>query len=734
VSALVLPRFFATALESWQAPAPRWVLVLGDATTDYRDVLDDRVLLPGDCTDLDDSCGFNEPAWAQHVPTRVMDLPADDEFLGYYASDTVLTLAVGSDWWPDITLGRLPVRDRAGLDALLAKAQAYEAQVASPPAWAGRVLQVSDEIRTVPEEIFEDSLNDAAAAYVQAPYERTTFFLQSDYGGTDTTGLTADLLAAWEDPAQAGAVVAYTGHGSAFRWGRTDLLTNAQVIGCRDDVPDLSAPGTPEPLVVNANCITGAFMHHVGPSILEELVRAPDGGAIAAIGPTGLTYLGDVDPVVDTYHESVFGPEACGVRAGDVLAAVQARFVPDAALGAPGELLSNVLLGDPVVSLVVPHGPRGGDLRATGGDARVDVEWDVVAGADAYDLYRAEGGGELALLAPGLATTSYEDLDVVNGVEYRYVVLPRAGGWPGCWSAEAVVRPCAPSAIEPPSALAALPPSCGTCIVLTWSSSPSPDVRDYVLGIHPFGDPTLPPERTMVIPHPGGFQVACGLVPFREYAFTLRARSWCGSESDLAPPAYQRITCPLAADRPAFVTTLHVRRQGTDLRLDWDPITTTVQGAPLTPDGYVVHGADQADFPADLPHELAVVPTPGHVVPSRVGDGVRLEVFTVAAVAPGGARGASGHDFPQGVRDLVREDLGGTWRLTWTPVRDDIRGELTPVAAYRVHASTAPLTRADVEGRPPDLVVTEPTADVPAGLGDYHYVTVVDVHGNESLE
>ena len=61
-----------------------------------------------------------ETAWAQHVPTRIIDNPDDELFLGYYASDSILSMVVGGNYVPDVHVGRLPVRSEAELAGVLA--------------------------------------------------------------------------------------------------------------------------------------------------------------------------------------------------------------------------------------------------------------------------------------------------------------------------------------------------------------------------------------------------------------------------------------------------------------------------------------------------------------------------------------------------------------------------------------------------------------------------------------
>ena len=55
------------------------------------------------------------------------------------------------------------------------------------------------------------------------------------------------------------------------------------------------------------------------------------------------------------------------------------------------------------------------------------MSWDAFAGATAYNVYRAEGSGDLELVATVTGTT-FQDEDVVAGTTYTYTVTAMVGG------------------------------------------------------------------------------------------------------------------------------------------------------------------------------------------------------------------------------------------------------------------------------------------------------------------
>src|SRR5207244_4037580 len=155
----------------------------------------------------------------------------------------------------------------------------------------------------------------------------------------------------------------------------------------------------------------------------------------------------------------------------DVVLDVQASLAPSAAAGAPDELEANVLLGDPSLQLVIPFGPPALGLRAAASDGSVALSWDVVPGADAYDLYRsADGpGGPWALAAGPLTGTSFTDAGLQNAHLYTYALEPLSGCHPGRWSPRVTARPCSAAPPQPPANLQVIQTDCAGNVLLTWT-------------------------------------------------------------------------------------------------------------------------------------------------------------------------------------------------------------------------------------------------------------------------
>jgi hypothetical protein len=77
------------------------------------------------------------------------------------------------------------------------------------------------------------------------------------------------------------AVVHYFGHGSNAFWADEHLLDTSSA-------QDLAGAGRAS-LALSWTCEADWYQYHLGPSLGETLLLLPDGGTVAAFGPSGIT-------------------------------------------------------------------------------------------------------------------------------------------------------------------------------------------------------------------------------------------------------------------------------------------------------------------------------------------------------------------------------------------------------------------------------------------------------------
>ena len=224
--------FVQYAVANWQAPSPRYLLLVGDATTDYRNYL-----------------GI---APANIVPPLMVAV----EYSGETVSDARL-VDVDDDTKPDLAIGRWPVDTLADVESLVTRTLAYETGTA-----VNQALFAADGT--------EAQFADTAARL----YEETNM---SADNVTVLDGPTADeVLERWN----AGAwLTTYVGHGSIRRWGKDDVL-NLEAI---DDLK-ITSPS----IVLQLTCLSGLFAHPEESSLTEEMMRAKE-GPVLHVAATSLT-------------------------------------------------------------------------------------------------------------------------------------------------------------------------------------------------------------------------------------------------------------------------------------------------------------------------------------------------------------------------------------------------------------------------------------------------------------
>jgi len=292
--------FLAFAYHSWSRPAPINVLLLGDATYDYRDRM-----------------GTGK---ASRVPVH---LTVTSE-LGWTPDDNWY-VDVEGDERPELRIGRLPAADQLDVAELVQKILSYEN---SPEPVDRRALFVADNNDT--------SFQEACESFV--PLLPAGVSPVKVYLGQyqDFSLARQDIVAAFNQ----GLVLAlYAGHGDRVDWAGEMVFTLSSI-------PSLTN-GDRLPLVVALNCLNGWFASPDTYSLGEALVAASGGGAIGVFAASGYGYTWEQDMVATALLNRLKqgGRPTLGELCTD--AKVQAFLG-----GASTDLLKTyTLLGDPALRL-----------------------------------------------------------------------------------------------------------------------------------------------------------------------------------------------------------------------------------------------------------------------------------------------------------------------------------------------------------------------------------------------
>ena len=319
--------FIRYAFEHWSPPAPTHVLLVGDATYDYKD--------------------YEQTGKVNYVPTHLFQSVA---YSTETASDNWFVDVHGDDHLPDLFIGRLSAKTERDVTAAVHKILHYEGEEALGQAWQNRILLSADRDSTF--EAISDQLGRMA---VGAGLDLRKVYLR-DFpdGAAGRKKLLADL--------NAGALLlTYTGHGAIDTWSKEDLLTSSQI--------SLLSNGDRLPLVVVLNCLSG-FFHHVDIdySLSEEFLRAENKGAVACWSPSGFGFPW-AHALLARHLFSIL-LEDQEVLLGAALARTKIATLTERP-GAWDHIEMYNLLGDPALKIALPPRP---DLMVSDRDIRLSPD------------------------------------------------------------------------------------------------------------------------------------------------------------------------------------------------------------------------------------------------------------------------------------------------------------------------------------------------------------------------
>jgi hypothetical protein len=285
--------FLYIAMNNWKRSV-KYVLFLGDSSYDPKNYL---------------NFGDSDIVPTKLVDTIFLEAVTDDWFADF-----------NSDYISDIPVGRLPARNQIEAEIMVGKIAAYEQSLPS-----NEVLLVADT-----NDVYDfESANSNLIPLLPAD-TNITFVKRSEMG--DSGAKTAIL-----DSFNRGVkVVNYAGHGSIDLW-RGDTFNTA-------DAMHLQNNGS-LPMVVTMNCLNGYFQDPLLESLSECLLKAPQGGAVAAWGSSSLTFAEEQAPANQELFRLLFASSEAGIRIGE--AAIRAK----AAAFDADVRYSWILFGDPTMRL-----------------------------------------------------------------------------------------------------------------------------------------------------------------------------------------------------------------------------------------------------------------------------------------------------------------------------------------------------------------------------------------------
>jgi len=232
--------FLSYASQHWKR-APRYVLFVGDGSLDPRNYM---------------GRGSFDLVPAKLVDTTNMETASDNWYADF-----------DGDGLAEMAVGRLPVRTVAEANTVITKILDY-----APGGSQAGALLVAD--RTGADGYSFESATDG----VQSLLPAGTSVQRINRGAQSGDAVRAQIV----NGINAGpSVVNWMGHGSVNVWTGDGLLRN-------DDAPSLTN-GQHLSLFVMMTCLNGYFQDPSLDGLAETLLKAQNGGAIAAWSSTGMT-------------------------------------------------------------------------------------------------------------------------------------------------------------------------------------------------------------------------------------------------------------------------------------------------------------------------------------------------------------------------------------------------------------------------------------------------------------
>lgn len=354
-SPLAIKGFLDYTMRHWAGGGPMYVVLMGDATSDYR----------GDFRN--DVRNF--------VPSYVLH-PASG--IDFWASDHYYTVLCGDDLYSDIMLGRISVANVPDAYTVVNKTIQYLSDPAPGP-WRETLTMVADNGE------FDDDCEDLRRQFIPPHYTVNRVYLDReplaensilplDKVEADRLKISPQATTKIMDAFNRGALfVSYHGHGSPNIWSDEKLWFGGDSLN--SDNLMLKNRARP-PLLVNMTCNSGAIDYPDPPwniCITEDMMRVKNGGVIGCYVPTG--------PGIPSSHRKV-----CAVLfnilfteqrryAGPALLLSQYRYL---AFSYPEDMAQMFLfLGDP--ALVLPQYGREERIALPVEVVRDDVQTTITA-------------------------------------------------------------------------------------------------------------------------------------------------------------------------------------------------------------------------------------------------------------------------------------------------------------------------------------------------------------------
>jgi len=390
--------FLQFAHAEWRTPAPRFVLLVGDASWDFKNTTADDsnyadwTYRPGESRRFWKN---RSTAYADGAELNHRNLVPTSSYLtleGHAASDTWFVCFDDGDSLPDMAIGRLPVVSREELGHVIDKTIDF---ASAPPVgpWRRNLLFIANESAS-----FQRRTDKLAEQYSQRGFIPIKIYPHpSEPANEHHTRRIIEILD------RGVYAVHFIGHGGRYIWrtGPPDLQKNHDLFTL--DHLDELADNSRLPVVLSLTCYSAPFDHPSADSIGEKFIRIPHRGAISVFAAS---WRNSPSPVMgELLLDQLTTP---GNTIGEAVMRAKRGFKSDVLIQTYN------LLGDPAVPVAAPNHFSDLDLENIDGELilKVAMPVPVDSGNLIVDWVATDG------------TLLREDLTEVTGSDFTIVLDP----------------------------------------------------------------------------------------------------------------------------------------------------------------------------------------------------------------------------------------------------------------------------------------------------------------------
>jgi hypothetical protein len=308
----------------------KYLLLFGDATYDYKNILQNQTLTQrNNWVPVYESRESLDPVYTY----------SSDDYFGFLENGEGEWIEkISGDYSMEIGVGRLPVKSVSDARTVVDKLIHYASSPKSRGGWQNTINFVADD----GDGTIHQEHADALAKLTQTEFISNRIFMDAFQQTTTNLGQKAPAVnAAIKKSINDGTLILnYTGHGGTSGWAEEQILTLTEMQTARG-YNNL-------PLLITATCDFGRYDDPGVMSGAELMVLSPRGAAIGAVSTTRPVYSSTNFTINKAFYEALIqlGNDA---KLGDIFRQTKNKSLA-------GSLNRNfALLGDPSMRLARPE-------------------------------------------------------------------------------------------------------------------------------------------------------------------------------------------------------------------------------------------------------------------------------------------------------------------------------------------------------------------------------------------